>query len=268
MLSKIDSFYSGAKFMEDYSVPVMQKDTLSDQVIRFLLGMITERRLKVGDTVPSEMQVSKLLKVSRNVVRESYRALTVVGVLSVQSGKKPCLREMDPKVLAQFFSYAVATSQVSAQQILELRRVIEIQTAALAASNATDEELENIREAGQRLHELPLSDPEWIHCDYALHVAIAEAVHNPLFPIQLLALRAPLEESMRVGMESMVSSHTESSIVMLHDRLVQAICNRDPVAASHAMEQHFLAPVSAMLNLGVAKLNVAKIDDQNAHAQA
>jgi GntR family transcriptional regulator, transcriptional repressor for pyruvate dehydrogenase complex len=252
--------------MEAYSVPVMQKDTLSDQVIRFLLGMISDKQLKVGDTVPSEGQVAQLLKVSRNVVRESYRALAVVGVLSVQSGKKPRIREIDPKVLAQFFSYAAATSQVSAQQILELRRVIEIQTAALAASNATDEELQRIREAGQCLHELPLSDPEWIHCDYALHLAIADAVHNPLFPIQLLALRAPLEESMRIGMQSMVSSHTESSIVMLHDRLVQAICSRDSVAAGYAMEQHFLAPVSAMLNLGVAKLNAEKVLNQGSQS--
>ncbi len=249
--------------MEGYSVPVVQKDTLSDQVIRFLLGLISDRQLKVGDTVPSEGQVAELLKVSRNVVRESYRALAVVGVLSVQSGKKPRIREIDPNVLAQFFSYAAATSQVSAQQILELRRVIEIQTAALAASNATDDELQRIREAGQRLHELPLSDPEWIQCDYALHLAIAEAVHNPLFPIQLLALRAPLEESMRVGMESMISSHTESSIVVLHDRLVQAICSRDSVAAAYAMEQHFVAPVSAMLNMGVAKLKEEKIQHQS-----
>ncbi len=249
--------------MEGYSVPVVQKDTLSDQVIRFLLGLISDRQLKVGDPVPSEGQVAELLKVSRNVVRESYRALAVVGVLSVQSGKKPRIREIDPNVLAQFFSYAAATSQVSAQQILELRRVIAIQAAALAASNATDEELQRIREAGQRLHELPLSDPQWIQFDYALHLAIAEAVHNPLFPIQLLALRAPLEESMRVGMQSMISSHTESSIVVLHDRLVQAICSRDSVAAAYAMEQHFVAPVSAMLNMGVAKLKEEKIQHQS-----
>ena len=248
--------------MEGYSVPVVQKDTLSDQVIRFLLGLISDRQLKVGDTVPSEGQVAELLKVSRNVVRESYRALAVVGVLSVQSGKKPQIREIDPNVLAQFFSYAAATRPVSAQHILELRRVIEIQTAALAATNATDEELQRIREAGQRLHELPLFDPEWIQCDYALHLAIAEAVHNPLFPIQLLALRAPLEESIRVGMQSMVSSHTDSSIVVLHDRLVQAICSRDSVAAAYAMEQHFLAPVSAMLNMGVAKLKEEKVEQQ------
>ena len=64
-------------------------------------------------------------------------------------------------------------------------------------------------------------------------------------------------------MQSMVSSHTESSIVVLHDRLVQAICSRDSVAAAYAMEQHFLAPVSAMLNMGVAKLKAEKVEQQN-----
>jgi DNA-binding FadR family transcriptional regulator len=59
-------------------------------------------------------------------------------------------------------------------------------------------------------------------------------------------------------MKSMVSAHTESSIIMLHDRLVQAICNRDSATASHAMEQHFLAPVSAMLNRGLAKQEAAQ----------
>jgi DNA-binding FadR family transcriptional regulator len=88
--------------MENYSVPVMQKDTLSDQVIRFLLGMITDRKLKVGDAVPSEVQVSQLLKVSRNVVRESYRALAVVGVLSVQSGKNRASGKLIRKFLRNF----------------------------------------------------------------------------------------------------------------------------------------------------------------------
>jgi GntR family transcriptional repressor for pyruvate dehydrogenase complex len=232
--------------MDNHSVPIVQIDTLPNQVIRFLLGMITDRRLKVGDTVPSEGYISQLLNVSRNVVRESYRALAVIGVISVQSGKKPRIKELDPGVLAQFFSFAVATSQVSVQQILELRRAMEIQTSALAAVNATDEELAKIREAGQRLHELPLTDPEWVHCDYALHVAIAEAVHNPLFPLQLLAIKDQLEESVRIGKESMARNHTDNNIVVLHDRVVQAINDRDPAAASHAMEQHFIAPVSAI----------------------
>jgi GntR family transcriptional repressor for pyruvate dehydrogenase complex len=245
--------------MEDYAVPVVKKDTLSDQVIRFLIGLISDRQLRVGDVVPSEGQVSQLLNVSRNVVRESYRALAAIGVLSIRSGKKPRIKELDSAVLAMFFSYAAATSQVTAQQILELRRAIETQMAALAALNGTDDDLARIRDAGKRLHDLPLTDPEWIRCDFALHVAIAEAVHNPLFKIQLLALRAPLEESMRIGMRSMINSHTDSSIVLLHDRLVQAICGRDAAAASDAMEQHFLAPVSAMLNHGVAQRDAVQM---------
>jgi len=233
--------------MDNFIVPVMQQDTLSSQVIRFLLGLISEKRLKVGDFVPSEVKVSEMLQVSRGIVRESYRALASIGVLSVQSGKRPRIREMDPAVLAQFFAYAAATSQINAHQILELRRVIEMQAAALAAVNGTDEELDRIREAGKHLHEYPISHPRWIALDFELHIAIADAVHNPLFQIIIRALRAPLEESMRVGIESQVSLHTESQIVTLHDRIVEAVCNRDAAAASKAVEEHFNAPVSALL---------------------
>lgn len=238
--------------MDNYVVPVMQQDTLSSQVIRFLLGLISEKRLKVGDLVPSEVKVSEMLQVSRGIVRESYRALASIGVLSVQSGKRPRIREMDPSVLAQFFAYAAATSQISPKQILELRRVIEMQAAALAAANGTEEDLELIKEAGQRLHDYPISHPDWIKHDYELHVAIANAVHNPLFQLIIRALRAPLEESMRVGIESQVSSHTETHIVELHDRIVEAICRRNAEAASNAIEEHFNAPVSALLRKGIA----------------
>lgn len=233
--------------MEDYSIPVMQQDTLSSQVIRFLLRLITEKKLKAGDLVPSEMQVSEMLQVSRGVVRESYRALATIGVLSIQSGKRPRIRGIDFTVLAQFFEYAAATNQINAQQILELRRTIEMQAAVLAALNGTDEELMRIRVAGQRLHDYPISHPEWIVRDYELHMAIADAVHNPLFHIIIGALRAPLEESMRAGIESQISNHTENQIIELHNQIVEAICNRDPVAASKSIEEHFNAPVSALL---------------------
>lgn len=238
--------------MEDYFVPVMQQETLSSQVIRFLLGLISEKRLKVGDIVPSEVKVSEMLQVSRGIVRESYRALASIGVLSVQSGKRPRIREMDPSVLAQFFAYAAATSQISPTQILELRRVIEMQAAVLAATNGSDEDLAKIEAAGKRLHEQPISHPEWIKRDYELHITIANAVHNPLFQIIIRALRAPLEESMRVGIESQVCNHTEAHIVELHDQIVAAICRRDATAASKAIEEHFNAPVSALLKRGIA----------------
>ena len=168
--------------MDDYTIPTMQQETLSSQVIRFLLGLISEKRLKVGDFVPSEVKVSEMLQVSRGIVRESYRALASIGVLSVQSGKRPRIREMDPSVLAQFFAYAAATSQISPTQILELRRVIEMQAAVLAAVNGSDEELNGIRVAGERLHDYPVSHPEWIKRDYELHIAIANAGTQPSFP--------------------------------------------------------------------------------------
>ena len=56
---------------------------------------------------------------------------------------------------------------------------------------------------------------------------------------------------MRVGIESQVSNHTEAHIVELHDRIVSAICQRDASAASQAIEEHFNAPVSALLKKAI-----------------
>ena len=241
----------------------MQQDTLSAQVIRYLLGLISARQLKVDDLVPSEISVAETLQVSRGIVREAYRALASLGILAVQSGKRPRIAAMDPSVLAQFFAYSAATSQINAQQILDLRRVIEVQSAALASINGSDEDLRRIREAGQRLHDLPVSAPDWIACDYALHMEIAAAVHNPLFQIVTSALRTPLEESMRAGLESQIDNHTEDQIVVLHDRIVDCISQRDSIGASKAMEEHFNAPVSSLLSQGVNAINARSDTGRN-----
>lgn len=227
---------------------VMQQDTLSAQVVRRILDMITTERLKVGDLVPSEVALSEKLQISRGIVREAYRTLASMGILTIQSGKRPRIREMDTTVLAQFFAYVAATSQVSAEQILALRRVVEIQVAVMAAENGTEDDFARIHEAGQKLHEVPISDPDWIARDYDLHIAIAGAVHNPLFYILIGALRAPLEASMRAGLAQQVINRTDSHTILdYHDRIIACICSRDAEGAGRAMQDHFDAPVAALL---------------------
>lgn len=241
--------------IDDYPIPIMQQGTLSSQVVQFVLRLISAKGLKVGDLVPSETAISEKLQVSRGIVREAYRALASVGIISTQSGKRPRIRAMDPSILAQFFGVAVATSQINIQQIMDLRRVIEVQAVAQASINGTEEDFRQIKEAGVKLNEISISDPQWINYDYALHVSIANAVHNPLFYLIIGALRFPLEESMRAGLESQIDNHMESQIVLLHDRIVECICRRDAIGAVEAMQEHFDAPVTSLLKQGNEILN-------------
>src|SRR5689334_869715 len=110
-----------------------ERPTLSAQVARHLLALVSRERLKVGDLVPSEIKIGKDLQVSRGSVREAYRTLAALGILTIEPGRRPKLRQIDSQFLTQVFDYALNTSQVSLAHVLETRRAIEIQSAQLAA---------------------------------------------------------------------------------------------------------------------------------------
>ena len=83
------------------SVPSLQKPTLSAQVARHLIDLIQQQALRPGDFVPSEVQICKDLQVSRGSVREAYRTLAALGILEIESGRRPRLQSVNAHVLAQ-----------------------------------------------------------------------------------------------------------------------------------------------------------------------
>src|SRR6187455_2402230 len=87
------------------AVPNLMRPTLSAQVARHLLDLIAREGLKPGDTAPSEVQICRDLEVSRGSVREAYRTLAALGILEIESGRRPRLQSMNAAVLAQVFGY-------------------------------------------------------------------------------------------------------------------------------------------------------------------
>src|ERR1700749_3733082 len=112
------------------SMPVLsslERPTLSAHVARHLLELVTREKLRPGDRVPSEVQIGRDLHVSRGSVREAYRTLAALGILEIESGRRPRLRLIDPRVLGQVFDYALNTAKVSVAHVIETRRAIELQ---------------------------------------------------------------------------------------------------------------------------------------------
>src|ERR1044072_550731 len=181
-----------------HSVRTLQKPTLSAQVARHLLDLIQQQNLRPGDLVPSEVQICKDLQVSRGSVREAYRTLAALGILEIESGRRPRLQAVNAHVLAQVFGYALKTAQVNATHVIETRRAIEVQAAQLAARNITEAQKRTLRDLlGQMRAALGDHDHgRRVTADMAIHIMLAEASGNPLNPLLLAAVRAPLEQVM------------------------------------------------------------------------
>ena len=93
-------------------LPTLERSTLSAQVARHILALIQRDQLRPGDIVPSEVQIVRDLGASRGSVREAYRTLAALGILTIEPGRRPRLHPIDPTVLTQVFDYALNTEQV------------------------------------------------------------------------------------------------------------------------------------------------------------
>ena len=221
------------------TVPSPDKPTLSAQVAQHLLDLITRERLRPGDAAPSEIAICRKLEVSRGSVREAYRTLAALGVLEIESGRRPRLKAMSPHVLAQIFGYALTTAQVTLRQVMETRRAIELQTAQLAARHANEAQRRCLRELVAQMRAAVGDHARRMAADMALHTTLAEASQNPLNALIFSALRAPLEESMRLDLGGGRTDAELIRIVDAHEAIVDRVCAGDAVGAGHAMAYHF-----------------------------
>lgn len=222
-------------------VQALEQPTLSSQVARHLLEMISRERLKPGDPVPSEVQICRDLQVSRGSVREAYRTLSALGILEIGNGRRPRLQPMSAYVLSQVFSYALTTAQVTANHLIQLRRAIEIQGAQQAASNINGAQKIRLRGCVDDMRAaLAYNDHRRrIHADLDFHLVLAEASGNPLCAVLLASLRAPMETLMSVDLGARREAADQIRIVDAHDLVAERVCAGDPVGAGTAMSCHF-----------------------------
>src|SRR6516162_470304 len=108
---------------------------LSERVMQYLVKHIHDNDLKPGDRVPSEIQVSGELGISRGVVRQAYHSLRTAGILEIAMGRSPRVGEVSHAAFTPLLVHALSTEQVSVEDVLELRLAVEVHAAELAATH-------------------------------------------------------------------------------------------------------------------------------------
>lgn len=205
-------------------------------VVEELGQRIIRGELPPGVALPTEADLSTELAVSRTVVREAIKVLAAKGL--VESRPKTGTRALDrrhwnmidPDVLGWVF--AAGPDPRLFRDLSEVRDFIEPRAAELAASRATDEERARIVALCTAM-QAAADAPSYIAADLALHEAILEATHNEL----LVQMTHAIVLALRAGRTITVqAAGGPASAHGFHRGVVQAIDERDPVAARVAME--------------------------------
>jgi GntR family transcriptional regulator, transcriptional repressor for pyruvate dehydrogenase complex len=203
---------------------------------------IVAGRLREGDRIPTEMVLSTRFGVSRSVVREAIAALRSEGVVRSRPGAGTFV--VSPKETATLRIDADLTSnRVVFRNVFEMRAILEIKGAALAALRANDEHRARISEAFERMRNAAAWPDEGVTADIDFHRCVAAASGNPYIGMVVSFLAGQMRQIIMFLRQNRFdpSGDLVSTNVAEYLAIYDAVMQRDARAAALTMRAHITA---------------------------
>ena len=214
--------------------PVRTRRTF-EEALNQIADRITAGDLAVGDRLPPEREMATQLDISRPTLREALKVLSQAGVIEVRSrsGGTVIRSELIPREVISGRSDVVLEEVADA---LEVRRAIETNIALVAASRATEADLDALRatvdlqRAGS--HE---SLAYHLQLDERFHLLMARATGNPMF----VTIVRTIFRRLAVARDMTPRAAGDTALeVDIHARTLAALASRDTARIETAMDEH------------------------------
>lgn len=212
---------------------------LADQVVEHLLRDIIEGVYPPGAQLPPEPVLAGQAGVSRLTLREAVQALRQRGVVRVEQGRGTFVNPrsqwhaFDAKLLVGL----VAHDHAFAMQLTEVRRIVEVGAAPLAAKRRKASDLAEMRAAIHRMREALAAEDmvAFAQADLDFHRAVLDAADNCFVPALLVPVEAGLRE---VRIQTSQERRVNERAILMHTRIYEAIRKRTARAAGNLMGRH------------------------------
>lgn len=231
--------------------PEDQSGGLVDRAISDIRQYLRDNQLKPGDVLPSETALAAQLGVSRTVAREAFRALAALRILEIGNGRRARVAAPDAAAFSMILDHTVYTKQLSIQQVLDVRRTLELRTASLAALRRTDAQARELLAIVEQMFATIERPDELMELDIRFHEVIAKASGNPLYAIIVTSFRVITRQTWHIGWRSRATLENRTENIRCHERIVTAILAQDPSRAEAAISEHFDSAMTVLLNAGV-----------------
>jgi GntR family transcriptional repressor for pyruvate dehydrogenase complex len=204
------------------------------EVVSHIQLLIKEGRLKPGDRISPERDLSKELKVSRTSLRIGIGRLAEMGVISVRRGVGTFVVNEVARLQASSLDSICTLYGLTESQIFEARIIMESELAALAEWRAKPSHHIALAEAVTGIYATEGSPSEYIIHEIRFHQTIADAAGNPVLAAWFLAVLSTTQEALR---ERMTSSSASRQTNDLYRSLYKAIRNREAAHARWLLEK-------------------------------
>lgn len=213
----------------------MRNEKLFLRVFNQIRAYIAQEHLKPGDMLPTEQELCEKFEVSRSVVRESTKAMEMMGLVRSTAGRGCQICEFNTEMLFECMLFFMGISNERAyQQCLLLRKNLELAYMKSAFYAMTPADIAEVRGTLNQCI-FQWTRGHFFHADdMQFHMSIFKPLNDDI-------LNSLLEAIWHV--EELL--HPEYALIMdtdrieKHERIMQALCDRDYPQFAAAMQHHF-----------------------------
>ena len=220
--------------------PVRTK-TASSEVAEQIKNMIIQGQLHPGDRLPSEREFAEILSVSRTTIREALRSLEALGMISIRQGDGSFVEHFKLEGILEPLAvlFHLEGDESGIHSFSEVRQILEVETAALAAARATEEDITVLEGCIAAMVEEVKNGGVGDVADAEFHLALAGASKNPL----LVRLMETIADLMKFTYQAtrkqlFLNQGTLEEIHHSHSSVLEAVKLRDGELARKYMKEH------------------------------
>jgi GntR family transcriptional repressor for pyruvate dehydrogenase complex len=215
-----------------------RRKNLYEEISNQIISMIGEGRWKQGEKIPGEIELAGMFEVSRNSVRESIKALELVGLLHSKSGRGTFVSDQAVFRIKQLHYASEPENEDALKEIMEARLIIEPGLAAIAAERASSEDIALLEAS------LDACISALENKTYSFELGLA--FHSHIFRISgnriLNNLFENMKETLIVTRRKIFFKHIKETVLIEelneHRSIVNYIKNRKAEQAGKAMKKH------------------------------
>jgi DNA-binding FadR family transcriptional regulator len=212
-------------------------DALVQALSNYLMDAIISGELKPGDKLPSDRALSAEYGAGRSSIREALKVLSALGLITILPGQGTFIAHEHTDFFLAPLNWTLFIGRNNINHLLEMRRMLEVETAGLAAERADRISLEELKEryAGMQAAYKAKDFRLFLDSDLNFHLSIARCSGNPIYYRLLQTSRKVLSH---ISGSGMMTVEELDEIANEHSDIYTAIRKKDPQDARLKMQAH------------------------------